>query len=218
MASTILLKTCLKSGLGTSCESVVDPRPLNPGTLHSSFLIASPAPHTYPSLKPGQGTRTVSPEKATGSQETAPLLDHSQEISAAQSHSSCSALPVPHPSPEARSGEGRLWLVHFLRHCLPDNGQSSTESDQGLTTPETQIRAKGRGAGRGEGSCQQGQMTRETLHRLGRGRREAKQRYPRSRQSPPPHAGHWPQHSDRARAQVTGHLSTSTQHSTAGGM
>lgn len=87
----------------------------------------------------------MSPEKATGSQETAPLADRSQEISAAQSQSSCSALPAPHPSPEASSGEGRPWLLHFLSHCLPDNGQSSTESDQGLTTPQTQIRAKGGG-------------------------------------------------------------------------
>lgn len=87
----------------------------------------------------------MSPEKATESQETAPWPDHSQEISAAQSWSSCSALPTPHPSPEARSREGRPWLVHFLSHCLPDNGQSSTESDQGLTTSETQIRTKGEG-------------------------------------------------------------------------
>lgn len=81
----------------------------------------------------------MSPEKATGSQETAPLPDCSQKISTAQSGSSCSALLTPHPSPEARS-RGRPRLAHFLSHCLPDNGQSSTESDQGLTTPQTQIR------------------------------------------------------------------------------
>uniref|UniRef100_A0A8C7AXD4 Uncharacterized protein n=1 Tax=Neovison vison TaxID=452646 RepID=A0A8C7AXD4_NEOVI len=92
----------------------------------NSSLLPLSTQQTHPSLKPGQGTRTVSPEKATESQETAPWPDHSQEISAAQSWSSCSALPTPHPSPEARSGEGRPWLVHFLSHCLPDNGQSST--------------------------------------------------------------------------------------------
>lgn len=129
--------------LKISC--VVGLRPLNPGTLHTSSLLPSPVQQTHPSLKPGQGTRTVSPEKATGSPETAPLPDHSQEISAAQSQSSCSALPTPQPSPEARSGREGPWLVHFLLHCLPDNGQSSTESDQGLTTPQTQIRAKGEG-------------------------------------------------------------------------
>lgn len=90
----------------------------------------------------------MSPEKATGSQETAPLPDHSQEISAVQSSPTVlPCLPPTHPSPEARSGEGRPWLFHFLQHCLPDNGQSSTESDQGLTTPQTQIRTKERERG-----------------------------------------------------------------------
>lgn len=66
-------------------------------------------------LKPGQWTRTVSPEKATGSQETAPLPDCSQKISTAQSLSSCSALLTPHPSSEARSREGGPgWLTSSL--------------------------------------------------------------------------------------------------------
>uniref|UniRef100_A0A8D1UXT6 Uncharacterized protein n=1 Tax=Sus scrofa TaxID=9823 RepID=A0A8D1UXT6_PIG len=88
--------------------ALVDLRPLNPSHCTALAACLHPPQHTtHPSLKPGQGTRTVSPEKATGSQETAPLPDHSQEISAAQSQSSCSARTVPHPSPEARSGEGR---------------------------------------------------------------------------------------------------------------
>lgn len=112
----------------------------------------------------------MSPEKATGSQETALFADRSQEISAAQSQSSCSALPAPYPSPEARSGEGRPWLVHFLSHCLPDNGQSSTESDQGLTTPQTQIRAKGGGGALGKEA-----VTKASWPETKEGRREAKQ-------------------------------------------
>lgn len=140
---------------------MVDPRPLSSGVPHSSSLSSSTPVHSS-CPKTWAGARTVSPEKARGSQETAPLPDCSQQISAAQSQSSCSVHPLSHPSPEARSGEGRPWLVHFLSHCLPDNGQSSTESDQGLTTPKTQIRAKGRGADCVEGSCQQGKITRDT--------------------------------------------------------
>lgn len=57
----------------------------------------------------------MSPEKATGSQETAPLPDCSQKIFTVQSQSSCSALLTPHPSSEARSREGGPgWLTSSL--------------------------------------------------------------------------------------------------------
>lgn len=54
----------------------------------------------------------MSPEKATGSQETAPLPDHSQEISAAQSQVQLFGTAHPPPNPEARSGVGRPgWFI-----------------------------------------------------------------------------------------------------------
>nr|BAE32130.1 unnamed protein product [Mus musculus] len=86
----------------TVCEDRDSPKP-------------SRSPHIHPLQKPGRWTRTVSPEKATGSQETAPLPDCSQKISTAQSQSSCSALLTPHPSSEARSRErGPGWLTSSL--------------------------------------------------------------------------------------------------------
>jgi len=54
----------------------------------------------------------VSPEKATRSQDTAPLPDHSQEISAAQSQVQLFGTAHPPPNPEARSGAGRPgWFI-----------------------------------------------------------------------------------------------------------
>uniref|UniRef100_A0A4W2D4N5 Uncharacterized protein n=1 Tax=Bos indicus x Bos taurus TaxID=30522 RepID=A0A4W2D4N5_BOBOX len=84
------------TGPETSSQSEVDPRPLSPA--HCTTLLS--------------WTRTVSPEKATRSQDTAPLPDHSQEISAAQSQVQLFGTAHPPPNPEARSGAGRPgWFI-----------------------------------------------------------------------------------------------------------
>lgn len=177
MASTVLLlKTRLKSGEAHWPENllhaVADPRPLDPDTWHSSSLLPSPAP-----------THSSFPKTWARDQDSVPRkgyrIPRDSSFARSQPGNLCCPIPIqlfcpacPPSSPEARSGEGRPWLLHFLLHCLPDNGQSSTKSDHGLTTPQTQIRAKRVRGGCGEGSCQQGQMTRETLHGLRRVREE----------------------------------------------
>lgn len=94
----------------TYYESGTDPK-----LLHCFPLPPSISPTHSSFTKPGQRTRTVSPEKATGSQETAPLPKCSQEISTAQSLTGCCVLLTPHSSSEARSGEGGPgWLTSSL--------------------------------------------------------------------------------------------------------
>lgn len=122
---------------------MADPRPLNPDTWAQLFPTAFTRPNTLilpQNLGKGPGQcpqkRPQDPKRHLLCQITArkSLLPNPRPAV-------LSCLP-PSSSPEARSGEGRPWLVHFLLHCLPDNGQSSTKSDHGLTTPQTQIRAK----------------------------------------------------------------------------
>uniref|UniRef100_A0A8C6ECV2 Uncharacterized protein n=1 Tax=Moschus moschiferus TaxID=68415 RepID=A0A8C6ECV2_MOSMO len=84
------------------------------GSTPSCGVRDSPKPLQVPPSTPPVPlwTRTVSPEKATGSQETAPSPDHSQEVSAAQSQVQLFGTAHPQPSPEARSGAGRPgWFI-----------------------------------------------------------------------------------------------------------
>lgn len=135
------------TGPGTSCESVVDPGPRKPGTLHSLSLLPSPAPPCSFFPKTWARDQDSVPRKGHRIPRDSPFARSQPGNLCCPIQSNCVALPASHPSPEARSGEGRPWLFHFLPHCLPDNGQSSTESDQGLTTPQTQIRTKERERG-----------------------------------------------------------------------
>lgn len=122
-----------------------------------------------------------------------------QEISDAQSQSSCSALPSFCPSPEARSGEGGPgWLTSSLIVF-------QTMGKVPLSQPGThslQDRPKlGRGlAGKGGRLWERKLSTGLDDQRGPAGGRGGKQRRcPGSRQAPPPHAGPGPRHSDSAR-------------------
>lgn len=91
---------------------MVDPKPLNPGTLHSSSLLPSPAPTCSNFPKTWARDQDSVPRKGHRIPRDSPFCRLQPGNLAAQSQSSCSALPAPYPSPP-RPEVGREGLGWF---------------------------------------------------------------------------------------------------------
>lgn len=146
----------------------------------------------------------MSPEKATGSQETAPLADRSQEISAAQSQSSCSALPAPHPSP--RPAVGREGPGCFTSSPIVFQTMGKVPLSQTRDSPRHRPKLGQRGEGRLWGKKLSAKPVGQRLRRVGEEGRKTKMSWVQ----PVPTTPCWtPARTLTARAHVLVHLSTS---------
>lgn len=215
MASPVLLKTCFTVWRGSltgpvmSCKSVIDPRPLNPGTLHSSSLLPSPAPTQSNSPKTWARDQDSVPRKGQRIPRDGPFGRSQPRKSLLPNHSPA-VLPCLPPTPVLKPEVGREGPGWFASSPIVFQTMGKVPLSQAWDSLLQRPKLGQGGMGReavGERSCQHGQMARETLHRLRSvGEEGSKAKVSWVQSVPTTQAGHRPQHS--AGVQVAAHLST----------